>query len=102
MSVARIRSGFPYFTRSLAICAVLIYGPRLAFAQTTDSAGEQAQEAQAVSGTSQSFDQASEDPQQPSAQSAVCGLGHLGQCLKDIGHDQPGIWTSPLHIAPKD
>jgi membrane-associated phospholipid phosphatase len=27
---------------------------------------------------------------------------HLGQCLKDIGHDQAGIWTSPLRIAPRD
>jgi membrane-associated phospholipid phosphatase len=27
---------------------------------------------------------------------------HLGQCLKDIGHDQAGIWSSPLRIQPKD
>jgi membrane-associated phospholipid phosphatase len=27
---------------------------------------------------------------------------HLGQCLKDIGHDQAGIWTSPLRISPRD
>jgi membrane-associated phospholipid phosphatase len=29
-------------------------------------------------------------------------VGHLGQCLKDIGHDQFGIWTSPLRITPRD
>jgi membrane-associated phospholipid phosphatase len=27
---------------------------------------------------------------------------HLGQYLKDIGHDQAGIWTSPLRVSPKD
>jgi hypothetical protein len=27
---------------------------------------------------------------------------HLEQCLKDIGHDQAGIWTSPLRLAPRD
>jgi membrane-associated phospholipid phosphatase len=29
-------------------------------------------------------------------------VAHLGQCLKDIGHDQAGIWTSPLRISPRD
>jgi hypothetical protein len=32
----------------------------------------------------------------------TCGVSHLGQCLKDLGHDQVGIWTSPLRIAPAD
>lgn len=32
----------------------------------------------------------------------TCGLSHFGQCIKDLGHDQVGIWTSPLHIAPRD
>jgi hypothetical protein len=27
---------------------------------------------------------------------------HLGQCLKDIGHDQAGVWTSPLRVHPRD
>jgi membrane-associated phospholipid phosphatase len=41
--------------------------------------------------------------QQPSAQGpVVCGVTHLGQCLKDIGHDQAGIWTSPLRMSPRD
>jgi hypothetical protein len=34
--------------------------------------------------------------------SGVCGISHVGQCLKDLGHDQAGIWTSPLRIKPKD
>lgn len=32
----------------------------------------------------------------------TCGLTHVGQCLKDLGHDQAGIWTSPLRIRPND
>jgi membrane-associated phospholipid phosphatase len=35
-------------------------------------------------------------------QPIICGVGHLGQCLKDIGNDQAGIWTSPLRISPTD
>ena len=33
---------------------------------------------------------------------ATCGIKHLGQCLEDIGRDQAGIWTSPLHLSPSD
>jgi len=69
--------------------------------QTTDSSAGQAQEAQSVSGSAPSSDQVSED-QQPSSEPAICGVTHLGQCLKDIGHDQAGIWTSPLRIQPRD
>jgi membrane-associated phospholipid phosphatase len=29
-------------------------------------------------------------------------VGHFAQCLKDIGRDQAGIWTSPLRISPRD
>ena len=102
MSIVRERNAFRYFLHSLLICAALIYGPRPLFGQTADSSDEQAQEAQSVSATSSSSDQASEDPQQPSAQSVICGVTHLGQCLKDIGHDQAGIWTSPLRISSRD
>jgi membrane-associated phospholipid phosphatase len=79
-----------------------MYGPRRAFAQTTDSSREQTREPQSVSDSSPSSNQPSEDQQQPSTQSVICGVAHLGQCLKDIGHDQAGIWTSPLRIKPRD
>jgi membrane-associated phospholipid phosphatase len=102
MSIVRNRNAVRYFAHSLLICAALIYGARPVFGQTTDSSAGQAQEPQSVSGSSPSSDQASEDPQQPSAQPAICGVTHLGQCLKDIGHDQAGIWSSPLRIQPKD
>jgi len=32
----------------------------------------------------------------------TCGATHLGQCLKDLGHDQVGIWTSPLRLHADD
>ncbi len=98
----RTKNVFPYFAASLLVCVPLICNSAPAFAQTTVSFGEQAQEAQSVSGTSPTSDQAPENQQQPSAQSVICGVKHLGQCLKDIGHDQAGIWTSPLRIAPRD
>jgi len=98
----RIRNAFLYFAPSLLVCIALICGSARAFAQTPESSGEQARVAQSASSSSPSSDQASEDPQQPSTQSAICGVMHLGQCLKDIGHDQAGIWTSPLRVQPKD
>ncbi len=102
MEILRSRSIFRAFAYSVLICEMLIGGSTAASAQTTDSSGEQTQEAQAASSTSQPSDQASKYEQQPSTESAICGVAHLGQCLKDIGHDQAGIWTSPLHIAPGD
>ncbi len=32
----------------------------------------------------------------------ICGLKHLELCLVDLGHDQAGIWTSPLRIESRD
>ena len=31
-----------------------------------------------------------------------CGLKKLDQCLKDLAHDQAGIWTSPLRVNSND
>jgi membrane-associated phospholipid phosphatase len=31
-----------------------------------------------------------------------CGITKLGQCAKDVFHDQVGIWTSPLRMKPHD
>jgi membrane-associated phospholipid phosphatase len=102
MPIAGIRNVFPFLVYSLLVWAALVYGPRPAFAQTAASSLGQADEAQSVSGRSPSSDQSSDGQQQPSTQSLICGVAHLGQCLKDIGHDQIGIWTSPLRIAPRD
>src|SRR6266436_6584921 len=102
MQIARSTNAFPRVAYSILVCTVLIYGPGSAFAQTTDLPAELVQQARPVSGPSPASNQASEDQHQPSTQSVVCGVGHLGQCLKDIGHDQVGIWTSPLRLAPRD
>lgn len=32
----------------------------------------------------------------------TCGYNHLGRCLKDVGEDQAGIWSSPLHLSARD
>ena len=102
MSIGRNRNALQYLVHSLLVCAALIYGPLPGLAQTAGSSREQVREAQSVSDTSPSSDQSSGDQQQSPTQSVTCGVAHLGQCLKDIGHDQAGIWTSPLRASPRD
>ncbi len=102
MPIARIKNVFPLVAYSILVCMVLSYGPRFAFTQTTDLPSEPVHQARPVSGPSPASNQASPDQHQPTTESVVCGVGHLGQCLEDIGRDQIGIWTSPLRIAPRD
>ncbi len=101
MPIARIRNAFQYSMPLLLICAASIYGPWPASAQTTDSSTEKTHETQPVSGTSPS-DPTSENQQQASRQTVICGPAHLGRCLKDIALDQAGIWTSPLRLRSRD
>lgn len=101
MPIARV-TNFPRVAYSVLACAAFIYGSRPGFAQMLDLPSEPVQQAGPVSGPYPRANHASEDQDQPSSQSVECGIGHLGQCLKDIGHDQIGIWTSPLHMAPRD
>jgi len=89
-------------TLPLSILIVLAFLPTVTFGQIPNSAGDRP-------GTSQPGDSPSPPPgetqrtQHDSAQaSPTCGITHPGQCLKDIGHDQVGIWTSPLRIKPRD
>ena len=102
MSIPSITSAFRDLARFLVISTTLVYGLSPAIAQTTGSSDKQAQEAQSASSTSASFDQASENKQQPSTSSVICGPAHLGRCLKDIALDQAGIWTSPLRLQSRD
>src|SRR6267378_5048318 len=102
MSIGRITYGSARFALFVLICAALIYSPKPAFAQATDSSREQAQAVQSVSDALPSPYQASETQQQSSQQTEIRGVKHLAQCLKDIGHDQAGIWTSPLRISSRD
>ena len=101
MLIPRIGSAFHCFATSMLICAALIYGPGLASAQMTASSGEKTPEEQPAFDTSR-FEPTSEDEQQPSIQSVICGPAHLGRCLKDIALDQAGIWTSPLRLHSRD
>ncbi len=87
---------------SLLLCTAVICGPTPAFAQITDLSGRRPQGAQPATDMPSSSHQSSQDHQPPSAESVVCSVKHLEQCLKDIGHDQAGIWTSPLRLAPRD
>ena len=32
----------------------------------------------------------------------ICGITHLVRCVKDLGEDDKGIFTSPLRVQPKD
>src|ERR1700730_12956590 len=102
MSIACVRNGFPPYACFLLIFAALMFLPRPALAQATDSSVGQTPEAQSISGTSPSADQASETQQQSTAEPGIGGVGHFAECLKDIVHDQAGIWTSPLRISPRD
>jgi len=93
---------FHGFALPFSILIVLAFLPAVTFGQIPNSAGDRP-------GTSQPGDSPSPPPgetqrtQHDSAQaSPTCGITHPGQCLKDIGHDQVGIWTSPLRIKPRD
>ena len=46
--------------------------------------------------------QNSAQPPQPSSGEPICGLMHLGRCLRDFGSDEKGIFTSPLRTRAKD
>ncbi|MGC2548032.1 MAG: phosphatase PAP2 family protein, partial [Silvibacterium sp.] len=59
------------------------------------------------------WDSAGRDEIAPDSQSAlpnapaqndeeICGITHVGRCLKDLGQDEVGIFTSPLRVKPKD
>jgi membrane-associated phospholipid phosphatase len=38
----------------------------------------------------------------PAAMPGACDFRDFAQCLKDIGHDQIGLWTSPSRVKRKD
>ncbi len=71
------------------------------FVQIDSPPDGKTQNAEANDGAGPSQGQAGK--QQGSTQNTIaCGLTHVGQCLKDLGHDQAGIWTSPLRIRSND
>jgi membrane-associated phospholipid phosphatase len=32
----------------------------------------------------------------------ICGITHLGRCIKDLGEDDKGVFTSPFRLQPQD
>ncbi len=78
--------------------------PALGFAQAEASQPEEARAASLSSrlDSTNLADDAATHGQNGQAAPVTCGAQHLGQCLKDIGHDQIGIWTSPLRIHARD
>src|SRR5215469_12430749 len=87
--------------RLFLILIVLAFSPLSGFAQTENlpTSRQQPPRATAVQFRSTTNRRA---PVQNSSQAPICGITHVGQCLKDLGHDQAGIWTSPLQISPQD
>ena len=38
----------------------------------------------------------------PSSRTPICGITHLGRCLRDLGDDEKGVFTSPFRLHPED
>lgn len=39
---------------------------------------------------------------QPSNIEPICGIAHLGRCIRDLGDDEKGVFTSPFRVQPRD
>ena len=39
---------------------------------------------------------------QPSNGEPICGIVRLGRCIRDLGSDEKGVFTSPFRLQPKD
>ena len=87
MVISRITGAFPFLACSLLVCALVVYGPTPAFAQTTDLSGELTQEAERGSRTPRSSGQAKENQQQPYTQDAATDAGCS---IHEFGRD---TWT---------
>jgi membrane-associated phospholipid phosphatase len=94
--------GFHVFTQRVLVITLLGFLPSLTFAQTEKSANREASNSQQSNNTALPPDGASATQQNSTLGPVTCGVTHLGQCLKDLGQDQAGIWTSPLRLSPRD
>jgi len=89
-------------TQPLLILIVFAFLPTVTFGQIPNSHDDLPGSSQGGDSTSPPRGEA-QGTQHDSVQAPpICGITHLGQCLKDVGHDQAGIWTSPLRIKPRD
>jgi hypothetical protein len=96
VSLCRLVAVFSLFT-ALVFCA----SPAIGQTEQTNRTGVPARNPQAGSvdsSTNNSESGRGNTPQSP----ATCGFTHAAQCLKDLGHDQVGIWTSPFRLEAHD
>lgn len=92
------------FRRMIALLTIMAFAclPGVAFGQSEDSSDDQLRTSQqAIAATLPQPEDQSTPPSPPHG-AVTCGATRLGQCLKDLGHDQIGIWTSPLRIRSSD
>lgn len=80
----------------LLFFAAVGFLPVVTLAQIQDSSGSSTASSAEDTGSPEAL------PQNPAPKPVICGIHHVGQCLKDLGQDQAGIWTSPLRIRSKD
>jgi membrane-associated phospholipid phosphatase len=85
----------------LLLCSALGFVPSVTDAQTDDSSPSLLRITD-TNGNGSSSGEAQATSQNPSPKPVICGINHVGQCLKDLGNDQVGIWTSPLRIRGED
>jgi membrane-associated phospholipid phosphatase len=94
--------GFHVLTQRALVITVLGCLPSLTFAQVEKPSGRDVSNSQQSNNTALPPDDTSVTEQNATLGPATCGVTHLGQCLKDLGQDQAGIWTSPLRLSPRD
>src|SRR5262252_6951182 len=97
MSDIRANHILSSLTRCLVVCVLLTCASPSTLAQRTGPFSDQMLGASSTFNSLEISDRVPEDPQP-----GICGLRHFGQCLKDIAHDQAGIWTSPLRMKSRD
>jgi membrane-associated phospholipid phosphatase len=92
--------------RFLTVVAVILPSASVrAQVQDLNPGGQQQSSVTAPARTTQQPSDQTHLPDSPQAHtqdSMACGLDHPGRCLKDVGHDQAGIWRSPFHVRPRD
>jgi len=85
----------------ILFCSALGFLPSGTYAQAEDSSPSLLRSTD-TNDIGSSSGEAQTTPQNPTSKPVICGIHHVGQCLKDLGHDQAGIWTSPLRIRAND
>jgi hypothetical protein len=92
---------WPSWLAWIAILAAL--NTTSALAQTNQSASEETASAQYSYSSSSGVSAADPSVAFPASNTPDnCSLRKLPQCLKDVAHDQVGLWSSPARLKPRD